>query len=78
MTHNLAHDLILIPIPHDGPGQVYQTNLLDIMRDVTNPSVGFDLLVGPPKFKKNKRPASHHAHIRDWQFHAIERMSKEK
>jgi hypothetical protein len=45
----LAHDLILTPIKHDGPGDVYKTNLMDILRDVTHPNVGIDFLIGPKK-----------------------------
>ena len=46
---DLARDLILVPVKHDGPGKVYQTNLLDILRDVTATSVGIDLLIGAKK-----------------------------
>jgi len=42
----LAHDLVLTPVPHDGPGQVFQTNAWDILREVTEPTELVDCLIG--------------------------------
>jgi hypothetical protein len=46
INRSLAHDLILVPVSHDGHSKVYQTNLWDTMRRITEPPVLIDLLIG--------------------------------
>jgi hypothetical protein len=43
---NKVPDLVLTKIAHDGPGDLYQSNLWDVMRALVTPATSIDLLVG--------------------------------
>jgi hypothetical protein len=49
MNNQKIDQLIITPIPHNGHGQVYQTNLWDILRQVHDCPSDIDLLIGPKK-----------------------------
>jgi hypothetical protein len=48
MTHVPA--IVLTPVTeHKGPGKVFRTNLIEVLRALSKPEVGVEALIGPAK-----------------------------